>query len=79
MYGYILNDLGEYPAAREILQEGVKACPQSFVIYETLAKNYLKSGAYEQALKAYRKLNADKPSDEYRIQMVIAEFKWLES
>ncbi|MGL4823661.1 MAG: tetratricopeptide repeat protein [Plesiomonas shigelloides] len=79
VYGYILNDLGEYPAAREILQEGVKACPQSFVIYETLAKNYLKSGAYEQALKAYRKLNADKPSDEYRIQMVIAEFKWLES
>lgn len=79
VYGYILNDLGEYPAAREILQEGVKACPQSFVIYETLAKNYLKSGAYEQALKAYRKLNADKPSDEYRIQMAIAEFKWLES
>ncbi|EON89979.1 tetratricopeptide repeat protein [Plesiomonas shigelloides] len=79
VYGYILNDLGEYPAAREILQEGVKACPQSFVIYETLAKNYLKSGAYEQALKAYRKLNADKPSDEYRIQMAISEFKWLES
>lgn len=79
VYGYILNDLGEYPAAREILQEGVKACPQSFVIYETLAKNYLKSGAYEQALKAYRKLNADKPSDDYRIQMAIAEFKWLES
>ncbi|KAB7667660.1 tetratricopeptide repeat protein [Plesiomonas shigelloides] len=79
VYGYILNDLGEYPAARKILQEGVKACPQSFVIYETLAKNYLKSGAYEQALKAYRKLNADKPSDEYRIQMAIAEFKWLES
>lgn len=79
VYGYILNDLGEYPAAREILQEGVKACPQSFVIYETLAKNYLKSGAYEQALKAYRKLNTEKPSDEYRIQMAIAEFKWLES
>lgn len=79
VYGYILNDLGEYPAAREILQEGVKACPQSFVIYETLAKNYLKSGAYEQALKAYRKLNADKPSDEYRIQMAIAEFKWLQT
>ncbi|KAB7701676.1 hypothetical protein GBN26_06940 [Plesiomonas shigelloides] len=79
VYGYILNDLGEYPAAREILQEGVKACPQSFAIYETLAKNYLKSGAYEQALKAYRKLNADKPSDDYRIQMAIAEFKWLES
>lgn len=79
VYGYILNDLGEYPAAREILQEGVKAYPQSFVIYETLAKNYLKSGAYEQALKAYRKLNADKPSDDYRIQMAIAEFKWLES
>ncbi|MEL6092566.1 tetratricopeptide repeat protein [Plesiomonas shigelloides] len=79
VYGYILNDLGEYPAARELLQEGVKACPQSFAIYETLAKNYLKSGAYEQALKAYRKLNADKPSDEYRIQMVIAEFKWLQS
>lgn len=79
VYGYILNDLGEYLAAREILQEGVKACPQSFVIYETLAKNYLKSGAYEQALKAYRKLNTEKPSDEYRIQMAIAEFKWLES
>lgn len=79
VYGYILNDLGEYPAAREILQEGVKACPESFAIYETLAKNYLKSGAYEQALKAYRKLNADRPSDEYRIQMAIAEFKWLES
>ncbi|MDA1380233.1 tetratricopeptide repeat protein [Plesiomonas shigelloides subsp. oncorhynchi] len=79
MYGYILNELGEYPAAREILQEGVKACPQSFAIYETLANNYLKSGAYEQALKAYRKLNADKPSDDYRIQMAIAEFKWLES
>lgn len=79
VYGYILNDLGEYPAAREILQEGRKVYPQSLVIYETLAKNYLKSGAYEQALKAYRKLNTEKPSDEYRIQMAIAEFKWLES
>lgn len=79
VYGYILNELGEYPAAREILQEGVKACPQSFAIYETLAKNYLKSGAFEQALKAYRKLHADRPSDEYRVQMAIAEFKWLES
>lgn len=79
VYGYILNDLGEYPAAREILQEGRKVYPQSLVIYETLAKNYLKSGAYEQALKAYRKLNTEKPSDEYRIQMAIVEFKWLES
>ncbi|MGL5007969.1 MAG: tetratricopeptide repeat protein [Plesiomonas sp.] len=79
VYGYILNELGQYPAARKILQEGVKAYPESVVIYETLAVNYLKSGAYEQALKAYRKLNTDKPSDEYRIQMAIAEFKWLES
>ncbi|MGL5419746.1 MAG: tetratricopeptide repeat protein [Plesiomonas shigelloides] len=79
VYGYILNDLGEYPAAREILQEGRKVYPQNLVIYETLAKNYLKSGAYEQALKAYRKLNTEKPSDEYRIQMAIVEFKWLES
>ncbi|MGL5604038.1 MAG: tetratricopeptide repeat protein, partial [Plesiomonas sp.] len=79
VYGYILNDLGEYSVAREILQEGVKAYPQSFDLYETLAKNYLKSGAHEQALKAYRKLNTDKPSDKYRIQMAVAEFKWLES